>query len=251
MLSVALAILLLSSFTIVSAGERGVLLTFGAFQGTVLQPGIHLKVPIIQSVVAMDVRTSKIEVEKSESYSSNLQLVDIHSVVNYNLDPQTVGTIYQQYGLEFENKILIPNIEAAVKQTIAKYSAEDLLAKRAEVQTEIELTIRQAFPGQFIVTKYALVNESFSPEYEKAIEAKQVAQQEAEKAQNELKKAQIDAESRIAQAKGEAEAIAIQSNAIQHGGGADYVKLKYIEKWNGTLPTTMLGNNTPIIDINK
>ncbi len=244
---------LFSSWTIVGAGERGVVLTFGAFNGTVLDPGFHFVVPIAQHVVKMNVQTNKIDIAKSESYSHDLQVVDIHSAINYNLDPASAGTIYQKYGLDFEANILIPNAEAAVKQTIAKYTAEQLLSERSEVQSQIQEAIKQAIPSSFIVTKYALVNEAFSAAYEQAIEAKQVAQQEAEKAQNELKKAQIDAESRIAQAKGEAEAIKIQAQAIQQQGGANYVELKRVEKWDGHYPTTYFAGTggTPLINIGQ
>jgi len=96
----------------------------------------------------------------------------------------------------------------------------------------------------------ALVNEQFSDVFERAIEAKQVAQQEAEKASNELKEAKIDAESRVAQAKGETEAIKIQAEAITQQGGAAYVELKRIEKWNGQYPTTYMGAGaTPLIQV--
>ena len=243
-------IILFSSITIVGAGERGVLLTFGAFKGTVYQPGIHITIPFIQQIIRTNVRTEKIEQEKSEAYSHDLQVVDIHSVINYNIDPQQVGVVYQQYGTEFEDKVLMPNLEASVKQTIAKYTAEEILSKRSEVQSEIQKALQESVPSQFIVTKYALVNESFSSEFEAAIEAKQVAEQNAEKAKNDLTKAQIDAESRIAEAKGEAEAIKIQAEAIQQQGGAEYVNLKSVEKWNGVLPTYMMsGGSVPFINI--
>lgn len=237
------------SFTIIPAGERGVLLTFGAFNGTVFQPGLHFKIPYVQEVVKVNVQTNKIEVNRSEAYSRDLQAVEVHSVINYNVDPTSVGNVYQQYGLDFEGKVLTPNLEASVKQTIAKYTAEELLSKRAEVQDQIQTALKSSVPPQFVVTKYALVNEQFSEDFEQAIEAKQVAQQAAEKAKNELTKAQIDAESRVAQAKGEAEAIKIQAQAIQQQGGAEYVKLKAIEKWNGILPTYMMGDTVPFVNL--
>lgn len=251
-LGLIVLITFLSTFQIVGAGERGVLLTFGAFNGTVFQPGIHLKLPFVQEVIVMDVRTQKLDIDNSEAYSHDLQVVETYSVVNYNLDPQAVGTIYQQYGLDYEAKMLHPNLEASVKQTIAKYSAETILSDRATIQTEIQEVFKQSVPNAFTITKYALVNESFSKTYEAAIEAKQVAQQDAEKAQNELKKAQIDAQSRIAQAKGEAEAIQIQAAAIQQQGGANYVQLQAIQKWDGKLPIQMIpGSTVPFINLTK
>lgn len=247
---IVLLVLFFSSYVIVGAGERGVMLTFGAFKGNVLQPGFHFKLPFVQDVIKTSVRTMKIEVEKSEAYSHDLQVVDIHSVINYNIDPATVGTVYQQYGLDFEGKVLTPNLEASVKQTIAQYTAEELLSKRAEVQGQIETALKEAVPSQFLITKYALVNEAFSSDFEAAIEAKQVAQQNAEKAKNELTKAQIDAESRVATAKGEAEAIKIQAEAINSQGGADYVQLQAIKQWKGDVPQYMMsGAVVPFVNL--
>lgn len=243
-------ILILNPFVTVSAGQRGVVLNWGAFTGRILEPGLHFRLPIAQSVVKMDVQTQKLEIASSEAYSHDLQNVKIHSVVNYNLDPKEVGIIYQQYGLEVIERILRPNLEASVKQTVAKYSAEELLSKRGEVTNEIEAAFRQAIPSAFLVTKYALVNETFSESYEAAIEQKQVAQQYAEKADNDLKRIKIEAEQRVAQAQAEAEAIKIQAQAIQQQGGAAYVNLKAVEKWDGHLPAQMIpGGALPFLNL--
>ncbi len=250
-LALVIIIFALSSFTTVKAGERGIVLNWGAVSGQVYEPGLHFKVPFMQRIRKMNVQTQAMEIQKSEAYSHDLQVVDIHSVINYNIDSSSVGTVYQQYP-DFEVNILAPNLEASIKQTIAKYTAEELLSKRAEVQSEIETALKTSVPPQFIVTKYALVNEAFSPEFEAAIESKQVAQQKAEQAKNELAKAQIDADSRIAQAKGEAEAIQIQAQAIEQQGGANYVQLQAISKWDGHLPNQMIpGSTVPFVNLTK
>ena len=235
---------------IIHAGERGVVFNWGAFTGQILDPGIHFRIPIMQRVSAIDVKTQKLEITKSEAYSKDLQLVDIHSVLNYYVDPKAVGDIYQQYGLDYQSKILAPNLEAAVKQTVAKYTAEELLNKRSEVQSNIQDAFKSLVPTSFIITGYALVNEGFSPAYENAIEAKQVAQQQAEKATNDLKRVQIEAEQRVTQAKAEAEAIKIQAQAITQQGGDNYVQLKAIEKWDGKLPSQMIpGGTLPFLNL--
>ena len=249
-------LLLWGSFYTINAAERGVVLTFGAFNGTIAQPGLNFKIPFVQSVTVFDVRTAKLEIEKSESYSKDLQAVGIHSVVNYNIDPQTVSDIYRQYGEGYESKVLLPALEATVKQIVAKYSAEELLNKRGEVQAEIEKAFKAAIPSVFVVTKYAMVNEEFSPTYEAAIEKKQVAQQDAERAENELKKVKIEAEQRVAQAQAEARAIELQSNAASN---EKYVSLKALEvqleavkRWNGVLPAQMIPNGSlPFINVTK
>lgn len=254
-IAILIVILLINPFTIVDAGERGVVLTWGAFEGTVLQPGLHFVTPIAQRVVKMDVRTDKLEIENSEAYSRDLQLVQIHSVLNYHVDEQKVGSLYQNVGLSYKDKILQPALEAAIKQVVAKYTAEEILSKRAELQTEVEGVIRDSVSSnQIVVTKYSFVNEQFSEAYEQAIEKKQVAEQDALRSENELKRVKIEAEQRIAQAQGEAEAIRIQAEAVNKQGGADYVKLKWIEKWDGKVPQYQFGGGaTPLIqlDTNK
>lgn len=249
-------ILILNPFVQIEAGERGVVLTWGGFNGQIMEPGLHLRIPIAQSVVKLSVRTQTLEIENSESYSKDLQVVSIKSVLNYNLDPKAVGTVYQQYGEDYEVKILRPNLEAAVKQTIAKYSAEELLNRRGEAQSEIENTYKGAIPESFVVSKYALVNEAFSKAYEEAIEKKQIAQQDAERAENELKRIKIEAEQRVAQARAEAEAIKLQSDAANND---KYINLKALEvqleavkQWNGVLPTQMIpGTSLPFINVGK
>lgn len=242
---------LLSTFTVIGAGERGVSLTWGAYNGEVLEPGLHWLVPVAQSVVKMDVKTAKLELSQSEAYSHDLQIVDIDSVLNYNVDPSHVGDVYKDIGLDYEDKIIRPNLEAAIKQTIAKYTAEQLLAERGLVQDEIEQAIKKGLePAHVVVTKYALVNEAFSSDYEAAIERKQIAEQDALAAKNKLDQVKYEADQRVAQAQAEAQAIKIQADAIRAQGGAEYVQLQAIKQWDGHLPQQMIpGSTVPFINL--
>ena len=226
-------------------------LNWGAFQGEVFEPGLHFKVPFKQRIVKVNVQNQNIDVEKSQAYSKDLQLVEIHSVINYNIKPEGVGSFYSQYNAEFNN-VLAPRLEAALKQVVAKYTAEELLNKRGEVQEQVRLVFSQNLPDVVNLVSYSLVNEDFSDAFESAIEKKQVAQQDAERAENELKQVKVEAEQRVAQATAEAEAIKIQAQAITQQGGRDYVQLKAIEKWNGQLPNQMIpGATVPFLDLQK
>ena len=238
-------------FRVVGAGERGVVLNWGAFNGQIMEPGIHTIDPIGTSVVKLDVQTQKLEVAKSEAYTHDLQVVDIQSSLNYNVDPASAGNLYKTIGEDYENKVISPNLEAAVKQTIAQYTAEEMLAKRGEVQSAIESNIKSVLsPLGIVVTKYALENESFSAAYEQAIEQKQIAEQDALKAKNKLDQVQFEADQTVATAKAQAEAIKIQADAINAQGGADYVQLQAIGKWNGVLPSQMVpGSTVPFINL--
>lgn len=252
---VALVVLFfaLNPFVFVDTGERGVKLTWGAWTGEVLEPGLSFRMPLAQTVIPVNVRTQTLEIEQSEAYSSNLQVVEIHSVANYNIIPDKAGEFFKQYGTNIDT-ILQSRLEAAIKQTVAKYSAEELLQKRGDVQSEIQKAFASSVPDVIMVTNFSLVNESFSKDFEAAIERKQIAQQEAEKAQNDLKTTQIEAEQRVAQANAEAEAIKVQSEAANND---KYVALKQldvqqaaVEKWDGRLPTSMIpGSSLPFLNL--
>lgn len=249
------AVIVVNPFITVKAGQRGVLLRWGAFEGTVFEPGLHLVVPIMNQVVKMNVQTNKLVLEGSESYSKDLQVVSIESALLYQLDAKEVGKIYQDIGTTVEEKIIHPSLEAAIKQTIAKYTAEEILAQRAMVQSEIEAAVRASVASSHvIITQYAMVNETFSSAFESAIERKQVAEQDAKRAENELKTARIQADQRIAQAQAEATAIKLQSDAANN---ERYISLKALEvqlaavqKWDGQLPATMIpGTTLPFVNI--
>jgi regulator of protease activity HflC (stomatin/prohibitin superfamily) len=250
-----IALIAINPFTTIDAGERGVVLHWGAFQGQIFQPGLHLVVPIRDQVIKMNVRTNRFSVEKSEAYSKDLQVVAVESALLYQLDEAAVGQIYQHIGTNIEGKVIQPSLEAAIKQVIAKYTAEEILNQRAIVQKEIEDTVRAAVAANnVIVTQYAMVDEKFSADFENAIERKQVAEQDAKRAENELKRVKIEAEQRIAQAEAEATAIKLQSDAANND---KYVSLKALEvqleavrKWNGELPNSMIpGSALPFVNV--
>lgn len=252
---VLIVILIINPFTTIDAGERGVVLRWGALEGRTFEPGLHIVTPIAEQVVKMDVRSIKLSLENSQAYSKDLQVVTIESALLYQLDSKEVGKIYQEIGTNIEEKVMRPSLEAAIKQVIAKYTAEEILAQRELVQSEIGEAVRTATAARhIIVNQYALVNESFSPAFEAAIEQKQVAEQDAKRAENELKTARIQADQRIAQAQAEATAIKLQSEAANND---KYVALKALEvqveavkKWNGQLPQTMVpGSSLPFINV--
>ena len=233
-----------SAFTVISAGHTGVQVTLGEVNPTPLTEGVHFVNPI-SSVKDVDVRLLKTELKGANAGTKDLQVVHTDIVVNFRLDPLKVPHIYKEYGLNVDEKVLGPGINEAFKSVTGHYTSEELVTKRDLVSQEI-LThlISKMAPFNITVSNISLVNFGFSAEYQKAIEAKVISVQQTAKAQQDLERIKVEANSRIAQAKGEAEAIAIQAQAIQSNGGANYVALQWIEKWNGALPSTMLGGDT-------
>lgn len=244
-------VFIFESFTIVSPGHVGVQVTLGEVNPNSLTEGVHFVNPI-STVRSVDVRLQRAELKNASAGTKDLQQVHTDIVVNFRLSGQKVPHIYKEFGLDVDSKVLGPAINEAFKAVTAKYNSEELITKRDEVSAAITNHIATKV-AQFdiTVTNVSLVNFGFSKNYQDAIEAKVTATQAKLKAEQDLERIKVEAASRIAQAEGEAKAIAIQASAIQSQGGQAYVQLQAIEKWDGKLPNTMLGNSTPFINVGK
>lgn len=242
-IAVVIVIFIINPFVIISAGHRGVVLEWGAVSNKILGEGIHFIIPIYQKVVEMNVRTQKLELS-TYAYSKDIQTVKSQIALNFSLKPDLVNILYQEVGTNYQDNIIDPAIQESVKAATAKFTAQELIEERPKVKEEIKMELNERLRKYFIITDFSITDFTFSEDYEKAVENKQVAQQQALKAENDLKRIKIEAEQRIAAAKAEAEAIRIQAESVSKQGGADYVKLKAIEKWDGKMPTYMLSNST-------
>lgn len=238
-------ILVLGSFYTVDAGERGLVLRFGEVQ-EVNEEGLHWKLPLVERVKKFDIREDKVERSASAS-SKDLQIVTTQLAVNYEIELNSVEHIYTKYKTRAiaVSKIVDPIIQDVVKASTAQFTAEELITKRAEVKDLMEVQLREKVAGTGItITRMNIVNFEFSSSFDQAIEAKVTAEQQALKAQNDLERVQFEADQRVAQAEAEAEAIRIQAEAITSQGGAEYVELQRIERWNGQACTSYCGLET-------
>ncbi len=243
-------IVLMESFTIVSAGHIGVQQTMGSVNMQTLGEGVHFVNPI-SSVSNVDVRVVKAQLKGSNAGTKDLQVVHTDIVVNYRIDGTKAAHIYKEFGLDLEDKILMPAINESFKAVTAHYNSEELITQRDKVSHAIQEELQsKVAPYGLEISSISLVNFGFSPEYQQAIEQKVISTQATLKAEQDLKRIQVEAEQAIAKAKGEAQAIAIQSQAINASGGKDYVNLKAVEKWDGKLPNTMAGT-VPFVNVNK
>lgn len=239
-----------SSIYTVDSGERGVVLTFGSVSD-IVDDGLHVKLPYIQKVKIVDVRTRKAHAP-AQAASSDMQRVITEVALNYHMNPDKLEEIYTKTGLDLEGTLIDPRIQEVVKAVTAKYQADKLLLQREQVKGEIEVLLKTSLaPYHIVVEAVQITDFKFSEQYDAAIEAKQTAEQNAQKAKNDLERIKVEAEQKIATAQAEAEAIRIQSEAIKAQGGAGYVQLKAIEKWNGQLPTYTGGGPIPFLDVGK
>lgn len=231
----------------VEAGNIGVVTRFGAVN-RVAYPGINFKLPFIEKVVPLSIRTQKDEVPAT-AMSENLQVVTSLIAVNYHLDGSRAEEVYQNVGSNYAEIIVAPAIQNTFKAVTAQFSAEELITKRDEVRmmAEEELT-KQLEPYYIVVENFNIVNFDFSEEYQNAIEAKQVAQQQVETSKQKLAQAEIDAQTVIAQAQGQADA----QKALKDTGALteEYLQYLFLTKWNGVLPSVM-GSVSPVIDISR
>jgi regulator of protease activity HflC (stomatin/prohibitin superfamily) len=273
---IIISIIAVSSVRIVDAGNRGILLHFGAVDTSMsLDEGLHFVVPFRDNVVQMEVRTQKI-VESATSASKDLQDVSTQVALNYHINPDNAQIVYRQLGYDYANRVIVPAIQESVKQVTARFNAEELITNRETVKNQIEEQVRARLaPYNIIVDALSITEFAFSQQFTTAVEAKVEAQQRALQAQNELRRIQIEAQQNEAQAIGEqkaniarAEGIK-QSNVLQAEGEAQAITLideqlrnnpTYLEwlkatKWDGKLPlvTGGAGENgqgvTPFIDI--
>jgi regulator of protease activity HflC (stomatin/prohibitin superfamily) len=243
---------LLSCFYTVGPGNRGVVVRLGAVQPGVVQPGAHLKIPFVDQVVELDVRVQKFQSRES-SASKDLQDVSTTMAINFHLDPNAVDQLYKSVGTSeaVEQKILVPALSNAVKAVTAHYNAEDLIAERDEVRRGIEKQIRESLtPYNVTIDAVNITNFSFSAEYSKAIENKQVAQQRALQANYELQKTQIDSQQQVVKAEAQAKATVLaaeaESKALELKRKAvtpELIMLDAVQKWDGKLPTVYGGGN--------
>jgi len=246
--------LVLNPFVKIDAGERGVVLNFGAVQNEVLDEGLHLRIPIMQRIVKMDVKIQKSET-RSEAASKDLQ--DIQSVIalNYHIIPDKANWVYQNIGTAFKERVIDPTVQESVKAVTARYTAVQLIGDRENVSTAIKDALSQKLSDyNLFVDGFSVIDFSFSKKFTDAIEAKQEAEQLALKAQRDLQRIKIEAEQKVAQAKAEAESLRLQKQQIT----TELIELRKIEalreaiaKWNGTVPNVLLsgGGASPLISL--
>ena len=245
---VIILMLLLGSVGTIGAGERGILLQFGAVKDKVLGEGLYFKIPFVQSVVKIDVKIKKDEVPASAS-SKDLQIVTSRVALNYHLAPESVNKIWQEVGKNYNERIIAPTIQEAVKATTAKFTAEELIIRREEVKEQIKANLyNRLLQHHIIVDELNITSFDFSDAFNEAIEAKVTAEQLKLKAERDLQRIEIEADQKIAEAVGKAQAIRIEAQALS--ANPKIVELRWIEKWNGETPQYW-GQATPFIGINQ
>ncbi|MDD6489260.1 MAG: prohibitin family protein [Clostridia bacterium] len=231
--AIVLIFLAASSISIVPAGNKGVQMNMGAVTGTIYNEGINFKIPFIQSVEIIDTRVQKYESSDNASASKDLQTITSSIAVNFRVDSSKVDKLYQNIGTNYKDTVISPAISECIKAVTSQYTAEQLITKRSEVSEKMKTLLQEKLQDKYIlIDSFNITDFQFSEAFNTSIEEKQIAEQNALKAQYDLERIKTEAEQTITEASGEAEAMKIKNNQVTD----NIIKLEFIKKWNGEMP---------------
>ncbi|MBQ3259143.1 MAG: prohibitin family protein [Clostridia bacterium] len=250
---IAVLLLVLSAFTVVPAGSTGVVVTLGRVADTPLQEGLHMKIPFVQSVEIISNKIQKVEVD-APAVSQDLQSISSSIAVNFRVGNNSSSYIYKNIGRDYQSVVLLPAIQESMKSVTAKYTAEELITERAVVGQEVQKVLADKVSGYgVVIEKFNIVNFEFSAEFDQAIEAKQVAEQNLIKTKTEQEQAiviaEAEAKKKLIAAEAEAEAILKKAEAqakanelVAKSLSEEMIEYAKVEKWNGELPVATGGS---------
>jgi regulator of protease activity HflC (stomatin/prohibitin superfamily) len=251
-------LLLIFTFAIavVPAGHIGVQDTFGQVSDVGLKAGFYFKSPIT-AILPMGIQTQKYSVTATAA-SRDLQDVTTEITLNYRLMENSVPTIYKTVGVNYQDKVIVPAVQESVKAATAQFAASELITERPLVKDKVQQILSSRLQEYFIfIEQVSLTDFKFSEQFTKAIEAKVTAEQDAFKAENDLKRIKIEKEQTITQAEAVAQSVKLRADADAYAikvvneelaKSKDIIRYRSIEKWNGILPV-YTGATVPFVDI--
>ncbi len=255
---IGMVMLVSCSMTTVDTGHRGVKVRFGEVIGEGLSEGLYFVNPLTTDIRNIDTRVQSWNAN-TQAYTRDVQQATLQFVLNYRLDPTKAHVVYQQVGADWAAKLIGQVVLEEMKREVGQHEAVDLVSQRDAAARTIEKNVTSLLARRnVIVTGFQLTNIDYTNEFEHAVEAKVIAQQNAieeqnrtvqvrEKANQQIETAKGNAESTILNAKAEAESIEIRARALERN--AQLVEWEAVQKWNGTLPQYMMGNTVPFINV--
>ena len=242
-----IAVLLCNPIVVVGVGQRGVKVTLGKVSPESLGEGMHFIMPYIQRIAKMDVKTQKYTTQ-THVYTKDIQQAKISYVVNYNLVADSAYRMYQEVGMDYVSKVINPVLEGTIKDVIGKWNAQDLVANREEATNDILAKLKEQLTERYVnVTDFQIIDIGYSEVFERAIESKVTAEQDALKAKNKTVQIQEEAKQKVISAEAEAKSMSIRANALTQNKAL--VEYEAVQKWNGILPQYMMGNSVPFINL--
>ena len=238
-----------SSVYYVSPGYSGAMVTLGNVGESSYSNGIGFKLPFISTMRKIDIRT-QVMTDTTLTYTADIQTAKVAYTMTYNVAPSAVPMLYQKIGEDYCPKLISPYVMDAIKDVIGKWQAQDLVANRDKARVAILDMLKKKIDSKYIQNiTFQITNLDYSDNFEAAIENKVIAAQKAQEASNNTKRIQEEADQKVISAKADAEAMAIKAEALERN--QRLVDYEAVQKWDGKLPTYMLGNTTPFLNINK
>ena len=193
-------------FVEVPAGNVGVVTNFGQVQSGTLEPGLHIDAPVIQHVTTVDTRVQPHQFQEIDAASAEYQTVKLTGTMNYHVDGQYASDLFQRVGTDFASKVIDPAFNDFIKTVVPEYKVDAILGARDEIRSKAkEALAANLAQYHIIVDDIYIANIAFSNEFQAAIEAKQVAQQQVQTEQQILAQKKIQADQAVAQAQGQAD----------------------------------------------
>lgn len=247
LLALIVVITVFSSFYTIKSTERGVLSTFGKISPGVIDDGLHVKIPFIQTVKKVNVQQKKFD-GKENSYTRDVQTSEVQYTINYDLVRENVNNLIKNVGDDYHNRIVVPFIRSAMKDAFGNFAATEIVENRDAVRREIETTLRHTLDSNYFLNiQFQLVDIDFDDDFENAIKEKQVAEQQALKAKNVTIQIEEQAKQTKIRAEADAEAIRIKAKALE--SNPKLVEYEAVQKWDGKMPQYMMGNTLPLINL--
>ncbi|MBP5971858.1 prohibitin family protein [Brasilonema sp. CT11] len=238
-----------SFFVIVNPGQRGVLMKFGEVQPEILSEGIHPVIPIVNTVEKLSVRVQSQEIS-TEALSKDLQNVYTDVALNWHIVPEKVNRIFQRVGNQeaIVHRIINPSVKEVLKAVMARYTAEKIITARTDVKARVDQDLTSRLGTYDIeIDDISLVNIHFTEQFNKAVETKQIAEQEAKRAGFMAIKAENQAKARVNLAQGEAKAHQLIMESLTPA----ILQRQAIAKWDGRMPWISAGggDNTRLFQL--
>lgn len=238
-------VVLFASTTIVPTGHIGVVTLYSKVQDKYLDSGFHFITPFVEDVHDIDIRTQKYQ-STVEGSAKDLQIVNVTMSINYQIKPEKASELYAKVGKNYNDTILNPALQSGLKAAIAQFTAEEMVTKRSEVSNAITTELNSRLEEYFLISAVNLENIGFTEEFNAAIEAKTTNQQKAEAEKAQLEIIKVQNEQKINTAEAEAKVRELQSQSVTEQS-LEQLRLEnqraMIDKWNGVMPTYMLGEN--------
>ena len=231
--------------TIVPTGHIGVVTLYSKVQEKYLDAGFHFITPFVESVHDIDIRTQKYQ-STVEGSAKDLQIVNVTMSINYQIKSEKASELYAEVGENYNDTILNPALQSGLKAAIAQFTAEEMVTKRSEVANAITIELNNRLEEYFLISAVNLENIGFTEEFNAAVEAKTTNQQKAEAEKAQLEIIKVQNEQKINTAEAEAKIRELQSQSVTEQS-LEQLRLEnqraMIDKWNGQLPTYILGEN--------